>query len=218
MVDECYRTGGLDERQIRKLQHRIDEIKELWERKNSVLQHIQKTHPSALNASLRAKIENAVNIEEVEDLYLPYKPKKPGTLAERAKQLGPSVETLADIIWKSRLERNPSTEMEESFPGLLKNVMKQVNKVTCNHSNSRLRFRHPLSCRWMQSREDVKLALKHILAEKLNELPQARQTMRQWITVCISVGILLFALYLFFIWIYVVLDGTESRYDSHKVY
>jgi transcriptional accessory protein Tex/SPT6 len=117
---------------IRKLQHRLEELKELQSRKAIVIQQIEKAHPEALrteNPHLRKQIELAKSLEEVEDLYLPYKPKKAGTLAERARALGPALERLADTLWVGRMEKSRSDANVVTFPSLLKPVMEEVGKV-----------------------------------------------------------------------------------------
>lgn len=86
-------TGNLDEvviEQIAKLSKQYDEI---VKRKDSVLKTIEEQ--GQLTAELKAKIENSFDLQEVEDLYLPYKKKKK-TRADVARENG--LEPLAKII------------------------------------------------------------------------------------------------------------------------
>ena len=86
-------TGNLDEvviEQIAKLSKQYDEI---VKRKDSVLKSIEEQ--GMLTAELKAKIENSFDLQEIEDLYLPYKKKKK-TRADVARENG--LEPLAKII------------------------------------------------------------------------------------------------------------------------
>jgi uncharacterized protein len=87
-------TGGLDENQIIAIQDRIRYLRALEERKQTVLKSIEEQ--GKLTDELRAQITAAVKLQEVEDLYLPYKPKK-RTRATIAKEKG--LEPLAQQMW-----------------------------------------------------------------------------------------------------------------------
>jgi uncharacterized protein len=87
------RTGELNEIQLRQLFERYDYISELEERKQAVLKSID--DQGKLTADLKAKIEACVQKNELEDLYLPFKPKK-RTRATLAKEKG--LEPLAEFI------------------------------------------------------------------------------------------------------------------------
>jgi len=78
-------TGSLDEVAIRAVEDRLGYYKELLERRESVLKSIQKQ--GRLTPELKAKIEGAWAKTELEDLYLPYKPKK-RTKATDARERG----------------------------------------------------------------------------------------------------------------------------------
>ncbi len=92
------RTGGLDEVAIAEIRHWIDVFAELEKRKATVLETISEA--GALTDELRMKIENSVEAREVEDLYLPYKPKR-RTRATIAKEAG--LEPLADKMYSVSL-------------------------------------------------------------------------------------------------------------------
>lgn len=91
------KTGNLDEvviEQIAKLNKQFDEI---VKRKESILKAIEEQN--ALTPELKSKIENSFDLQEIEDLYLPYKKKKK-TKADTARENG--LEPLAKIIMSQR--------------------------------------------------------------------------------------------------------------------
>jgi protein Tex len=91
------KTGNLDEvviEQIAKLNKQYDEI---VKRKESILKSIEEQN--ALTPELKSKIENSFDLQEIEDLYLPYKKKKK-TKADTARENG--LEPLAKIIMSQR--------------------------------------------------------------------------------------------------------------------
>ncbi|QDO90531.1 RNA-binding transcriptional accessory protein [Dolosigranulum pigrum] len=86
-------TGALDEVQIREIQQRSEYIQNLQDRKETVLSAIEEQ--GELTDELAAEIREATQLQEVEDLYRPYK-KKRQTLATKAKEAG--LEPLADWL------------------------------------------------------------------------------------------------------------------------
>ncbi len=78
-------TGSLDEIQLRDLQHQYDYYKELEDRRATILESIQTQ--GKLTPELSAKITATLSKTELEDLYLPYKPKRT-TRATKAKDAG----------------------------------------------------------------------------------------------------------------------------------
>ena len=87
-------TGNLDEVQIRDIQEKLEYFRELEERRETVLATIQEQ--GKLTPELKAKIEAALEKTELEDLYLPYKPKR-RTKASIARDKG--LEPLALFLW-----------------------------------------------------------------------------------------------------------------------
>src|SRR4026209_2248701 len=67
-------TGNLDEDRLRLLEQRLEYHRDLEERRKTVLKTIEEQ--GKLTAELRAKIEATLDKNDLEDLYLPYKPKK----------------------------------------------------------------------------------------------------------------------------------------------
>jgi len=90
-------TGGLDDTQLRKLDERLGYLRELEDRRAAVIESIR--GQGKLSDELEAKLLAATTKSEVEDLYLPYKPKR-RTRAEIARERG--LEPLADLILNDR--------------------------------------------------------------------------------------------------------------------
>ena len=88
------RTGGLDEVAIAEIRHWIDLFADMEKRKATVLETISQA--GALTDDLRKRIEVCVDSRELEDLYLPYRPKR-RTRATAAKEAG--LEPLADKMY-----------------------------------------------------------------------------------------------------------------------
>ena len=86
-------TGSLDEVAIRAVEDRVTYYKELLDRRETVLKNIDKQ--GKLSPELRARVEGAWSKTELEDLYLPYKPKK-RTKATDARERG--LEPLLDAL------------------------------------------------------------------------------------------------------------------------
>ena len=90
------RTGGLDEVAVAEIRHWNDLFAEMEKRKATIMETIDQA--GALTAEMRSKIENCVESRELEDLYLPYKPKR-RTRATIAKEAGlePLAEKMLDV-------------------------------------------------------------------------------------------------------------------------
>ncbi|QKO21739.1 Tex family protein [Rhodoferax sp. BAB1] len=97
-------TGGLDDIQLRELEARLAYLRELEERRAAVLKSIEEQ--GKLTPPLRAAIEAAPTKQELEDLYLPYKPKR-RTKGQIAREAG--LEPLADRLFADP-GLNPATE------------------------------------------------------------------------------------------------------------
>lgn len=98
------KTGGMDDSEVAELKHWVDVFAEMEKRKETVLKTISEA--GALTDELRSRIENCVVSAELEDLYLPFRPKR-RTRATAARELG--LEPLADSIWRLKV-RNPRAE------------------------------------------------------------------------------------------------------------
>jgi uncharacterized protein len=139
-------TLGLDEEQIRQIQSRLVKMRLLAERKLTILRSIESQ--GKLTAELAAEIELAASTKRLEDLYLPFKPKKQ-TLATLARERG--LEPLADEVF-------------EAAPA-------------CADLDARAAdFANP--DRDVTSAADALLGVGHILAERLSERADLRQKLR----------------------------------------
>ena len=88
------RTGGLDEVAVAEVHHWADVFEEMEKRKVTVLENIEAA--GALTDDLKSKVENCVESRELEDLYLPFRPKR-RTRATAAREAG--LEPLADKMY-----------------------------------------------------------------------------------------------------------------------
>ena len=95
------RTGSLDEVQIAAISDRFDKLKDIQKRKDTILKTI--TELQKMTPDLQKRIENCWDGTELEDIYLPYKPKR-RTRAQVAREQG--LEPLAKILMQQR-EHDP---------------------------------------------------------------------------------------------------------------
>lgn len=140
------RTGGLNEEVIRRVQHRVANLRSLAERKQTILKSIESQ--GKLNDELQAAILAAESPKRLEDLYMPFKPKK-RSLATEARERG--LEPLAQAIWT----RDPvAANLAEVLPGMV-DPDKQLATI-----------------------DDVLAGVKHILAEQVAETADVRAITR----------------------------------------
>ncbi|MDX1492116.1 MAG: Tex family protein [Pseudohongiellaceae bacterium] len=97
-------TGGLDDTQLRKLQERLHYLRELEERRASIIKSVKEQEK--LTPELEKSFLNAATKTELEDLYLPYKPKR-RTKAQIAREAG--IEPLADMLFEDS-SKDPQAE------------------------------------------------------------------------------------------------------------
>ena len=91
-------TGSLDEEQIRQIEEKINYLRALEARKETILKSVEEQ--GKLTDELKLKIESCSKMQELEDLYLPYKPKK-RTKATVAREKG--LQPLADLMLAQEL-------------------------------------------------------------------------------------------------------------------
>jgi len=137
------RTGGLDDEQVASISHWEGIFSEMEKRKETILGVI--SEQGKLTDELKTRIEECVSSSELEDLYLPYRPKR-RTRATAAREAG--LEPLADAMWDCKAF-DPEREAR-------KYVGEKVPDVDAALSGAR-----------------------DILAERLSETPQARETLRE---------------------------------------
>jgi uncharacterized protein len=142
------RTGGLNEEVIRRIQERIAHLRELNSRKQTILKSI--AGQGRLNDELTQAILAAESLKRLEDLYLPFKPKKKSLATEaREKGLGP----LAEAIWKG----DPAvTKLDEVLPGLVD------------------------PDKWLLNVDEVLTGVKHILADMVSDAADVRGPLRAY--------------------------------------
>lgn len=143
------KTGGLDEEQLREIETRLNYLTILEERKQTVLNSIEEQ--GKLTDELKNKILAAEKLQEVEDLYLPYKPKRKtrGTIA-KAKGLEP----LAIFILE-----NP--KFSGDFNSKLAEFINEEKEV--------------------RTIEDALSGAKDIIAEMISETAEVRQVTREFL-------------------------------------
>ena len=103
-------TGGLDDIQLRELEYRLGYLREMEERRATILKSI--AEQGKLTPDLQLAIDQAATKQDLEDLYLPYKPKR-RTKGMIAKEAG--IEPLADALWT-----NPSLNPQDEAQAFLK--------------------------------------------------------------------------------------------------
>ncbi len=117
-------TGSMDEERIRAIEDRIHYLRNLEERKQAVLKSIEEQ--GKLTPELAEKINAATKLQEVEDLYLPYKPKK-RTRATIAKEQG--LEPLAMLILAQQTETGDPLEYAAPYINEEKGVTTAVKAL-----------------------------------------------------------------------------------------
>ena len=173
------RTGGLDEVQITDISELYDRLKELGKRKETILKTIREQEK--LTPELEAKILACMDSTELEDIYLPYKPKR-RTRAQIAREQGLEPLALA-IMEEAQKTTAPSRSPEggkEAPPNLperggdkLASILQKYQGRAKESLSSRVRIGTPP----LSGRSGGALALD-IIAEIVSENQQARNTVR----------------------------------------
>jgi uncharacterized protein len=139
-------TGNLDEVQIRDAEEKLEYFRELMSRRETILASI--AEQGKLTDALKMKIEATLNRAELEDLYLPYRPKR-RTKATIARERG--LQPLADALWAQ-------TAGDQPLEALAATLVDEANEV--------------------QSVEAALEGARHILAEKISEDADLRKILR----------------------------------------
>jgi len=143
-------TGNLDEVQIRNIQEKLAYFRELEDRRHTVLQSIEEQ--GKLSSELRARIESVLEKTELEDLYLPYKPKR-RTKASVAREKG--LEPLARYLWDQQDTGVPLEQFAATFVSAEKEV---------------------------RTADDALAGARHIVAEWISENAEFRKALRRMMT------------------------------------
>jgi uncharacterized protein len=141
-------TGSLDEEKIRAVEERVRYLRNLDERKQTILKSIM--DQGKLTPELDSQIQSCTKLQELEDLYLPYKPKR-RTRATAAKEKG--LEPLAQLIYKQEMIDGDPVRISSEYI----NTDKGVNTV-----------------------EEALSGGRDIVAEWVSENPELRKTLREW--------------------------------------
>ena len=148
------RTGGLTDVEVAEIKHWTEVFSEMEKRKASILGTIQEQ--GKLTPELQTEIENCVNASILEDLYLPFRPKRK-TRATVAVAKG--LEPLADLLWNGRSSRPEAdaarfvkgevTSVEDALAGARDIIAERISETAAVRENLRGIFR----TRRVQSRE-----------------------------------------------------------------
>ena len=173
------RTGGLDEVQITDISELYDRLKELGKRKETILKTIREQEK--LTPELEAKILACMDSTELEDIYLPYKPKR-RTRAQIAREQG--LEPLALAIMEEAQKPTAPPNLPEGGGDKLASILQKYQGRAKESLSSRMRIgTPPLSGRSggaplpLSGESEGALALD-IIAELVSENQQARNTVR----------------------------------------
>lgn len=139
-------TGGLDEVQIGNIKDQLDKLTELKKRKETVLNSIEEQ--GKLTAELKKRIEDSWNSTEIEDLYLPYKPKR---------------QTKAEIARKKGLEPLAQVMMMQSETNLLARV-KAFIKGEVKNAEEALQGARDIIAEWVNENEEARGAVRNSFA------------------------------------------------------
>jgi uncharacterized protein len=103
-------TGSLDEEQIRSIEEKVDYLRRLNERKNEVAEAAEKQEK--LDDDLLNKLKKAKTLQEVEDLYRPFKIKKQ---TKAAKAIEKGLKPLAEIIFNQKKSKDKIKELAQEY-------------------------------------------------------------------------------------------------------
>ena len=162
------RTGGLDEVQITDISELYDRLKELGKRKETILKTIREQEK--LTPELEVRIRACMDSTELEDIYLPYKPKR-RTRAQIAREQG--LEPLALAIMREAQKPTAPPDLPEGGGDKLASILQKYQGRAKESLSSRVRIGTPP----LSGRSGGALAVD-IIAEIVSENQQARNTVR----------------------------------------
>ena len=130
------RTGGLDDVAVSEIKHWSEVFDEMEKRKATILSTIEEA--GALTDELKTRIELSVSSSEIEDLYLPYRPKRK-TRASIAieKGFGP----LADAIWNCKCQDPEKAATAEGLSYVRDIIAEKISETPAIRENLRAIFR-----------------------------------------------------------------------------
>ena len=145
-------TGNLDEVQIRDIEEKLAYFRDLTERRATILASI--AEQGKLTDELKARIEATLDKSELEDLYLPYKPKR-RTKATIAREKG--LEPLALYLWQQQATEQPL----EIFAASFVNVELGVANV-----DEALEGARHIVAEWISEDADLRKALRKLMFDE----------------------------------------------------
>lgn len=145
-------TGNLDEVQILDIEEKLAYFRDLMDRRETILASI--AEQGKLTDELKARIEATLDKSELEDLYLPYKPKR-RTKATIAREKG--LEPLAQYLWAQQ----PAAEPLESFAPTFVNAELGVATV-----EEALEGARHIVAEWISEDADLRKALRKLLFDE----------------------------------------------------
>ena len=179
------KTGNLGEVEIEQIQKLSKNFDEIQKRKESVLKSIEEQEK--LTPELRAKIEQSFDLQEIEDLYLPFKKRKK-TKADAAKEKG--LEPLAKIIMAQKngdIEQTAQnylnkevSSVEEALQGTRDIIAEWINENIFIRKNLRRIFQRKavISSKVVKTKKEEEEAQKYAQyfdwSEPLNKIPSHR--------------------------------------------
>jgi len=180
------KTGNLGEVEIEQIQKLSKNFDEIQKRKESVLKSIEEQEK--LTSELRAKIEQSFDLQEIEDLYLPFK-KRRKTKADAAKEKG--LEPLAKIIMAQKnngdIEQTAQnylnkevSSVEEALQGARDIIAEWINENIFIRKNLRRIFQRKavISSKVVKTKKEEEEAQKYAQyfdwSEPLNKIPSHR--------------------------------------------
>lgn len=177
------RTGGLDEVAIAEIRHLSETFDQLHKRKATILQTIEQT--GSLTDDLKQKIDKCVDSKELEDLYLPYRPKR-RTRATVAKEAG--LEPLADRMFSmaaydplkeaARYLSDKVPSVEDALQGARDIIAERVSETASFRDTLRGRFAQRCICSKPTKKADSPEAAKYRayfnVKEPLQKIPPHR--------------------------------------------
>ena len=162
------RTGNLDEVQIAHISDLNDRLKEMQKRKETICKTI--TEQEKMTPELQQRIDDCWDSTELEDIYLPFKPKR-RTRAQVARERG--LEPLAKIIMLQR-ENNPKLAAQKFVKGEIANVDEAIqgaqdiiaehiseNEVSRNQLRGAFRRTASITSKVVKSKQDTDEAQKY---------------------------------------------------------
>lgn len=180
------KTGNLGEVEIEQIQKLSKNFDEIQKRKESVLKSIEEQEK--LTPELRAKMEQSFDLQEIEDLYLPFK-KRRKTKADAAKEKG--LEPLAKIIMAQKNSRDIEqtaqnylnkevASVEEALQGARDIIAEWINENIFIRKNLRRIFQRKavISSKVVKTKKEEEEAQKYAQyfdwSEPLNKIPSHR--------------------------------------------